>query len=491
MTGPQQLVPRQITAAPRATRLWRDRAAQVVRTDSPPTVALGTRTGGDELVSQRQARSVIDLALRVGEAMLSTGASAADVVATVLRLFHAYGVTSSHVDITFTSISISIHRGMDEDPLSVMRVIPGRSLDYTRLEAVLRLVDEVVEAAEGGMGSLDVEAARERLADLVTAPHPYRRWIVTFGSALMGMGIVMLFGAGPGMWALAALSALVVDRVQRLLYRAGVAAFFAQVVSAAVPAVVALGLFRAQQQGWDVPGVERPSLVVISGIVILLAGLGLMGATQDALDGYYVTAGARGLEVVLMTLGIGVGVALVMGVAKWMGVSMEVNEATVLGGSLMLNLIGALLIAIGFCLTTYAGLRTTVLAALIGGLGWVIFEGGLQLGLGSPASAAAAAVPVGALAHAAYSRLRVPEQAVAAASIVALLPGLAVYRAINLILDNNPALVGMAVLQFVTAVSIGLGLAAGLSIGGFVARRKFGLDLSSQRARRRAQGSAL
>ena len=83
----------------------------------------------------------------------------------------------------------------------------------------------------------------------------------------------------------------------------------------------------------------------------------------------------------------------------------------------------------------------------------------------------------------------VREMAVATASIVALLPGLAVYRAINLFLADNPAVVGQAVLQFGTAVSTGLALAAGLSIGGFLARRRFGLDLASRRARRRARGT--
>ena len=126
-------------------------------------------------------------------------------------------------------------------------------------------------------------------------------------------------------------------------------------------------------------------------IVILLAGLGLLGATQDALDGYYVTAGARGLEVVLLTLGITVGIAVVMGVANWIGVSMEVHHETVLGGNLLINLCGAILIAVGFCLNTYAGLRTIVLAALVSGIGWLFFEMGLQLGLGDPAATAVAA----------------------------------------------------------------------------------------------------
>ena len=46
---------------------------------------------GDDGVDQRTARAVIDLAMRVGETLLATGASATDVVATALSAqYHAH-----------------------------------------------------------------------------------------------------------------------------------------------------------------------------------------------------------------------------------------------------------------------------------------------------------------------------------------------------------------------------------------------------------------
>ena len=92
------------------------------------------------------ARSVIDLAMRVGETLLSTGASASDVVATVLRLTDAYDLRSVHVDVTFTSISVSYHRGLDADPMTVMRGIKVRSMDLTRLERLPTLVRDIAAA---------------------------------------------------------------------------------------------------------------------------------------------------------------------------------------------------------------------------------------------------------------------------------------------------------------------------------------------------------
>ncbi len=53
---------------------------------------------------------------------------------------------------------------------------------------------------------------------------------------------------------------------------------------------------------WDVDG--RSSLVLASSIVVLLAGLSLVGAAEDAISGFPVTATARAFEVVTLTAGI-------------------------------------------------------------------------------------------------------------------------------------------------------------------------------------------
>lgn len=439
--------------------------------------------GGDE-VSQRHARSVIDLALRVGEAMLATGAGASDVVATVLRLTAAYDVHSAHVDVTFTSITVSIHRGIDEDPLSVLRVVKVRSRDFSRLERVQHLVDEVVSSA-GSEAPLDVEQARRRLAVILTGPHPYRRWVVTAGSALVAAGVVALFSTNPLTWLLAAVTAAVVEVAQRELGRAGLSGFFTRAVSAAIPTLVAVLIFWLRSLGVDLPQLGSPSLVVVSGIVVLLMGLTVMGAAQDALDGYYVTAGARALEVLVLTLGIAVGIAFVLGVADRLGVPMQVSPYLSTSGTPLANTAAAMAIGAGFALSTFTRMRATLVASVVAGIGWLAYELVALLALGSATTVAAAASVVGALSYAAHRRLRVPEVAVGTAGIVAMLPGLAVYRALFVMIDSPDALVAVGLAELVTAVSIGLGLAAGLSIGGYLARRGFGLDAPALRASRR------
>ena len=65
-----------------------------------------------------------------------------------------------------------------------------------------------------------------------------------------------------------------------------------------------------------------PSLVVTASIVMLLAGIGFMGAIQDALTGFPLTAGARMLEALLATAGIIAGVSGGLTVADVLGVNL-------------------------------------------------------------------------------------------------------------------------------------------------------------------------
>lgn len=481
ITGPQ------VRPVPRVGKVWRDRAQWVVRGVGPPTVPIGL-PGHDDEVTQRHARMVIDLALRIGESMLSTGASAADVVATVLRLMNAYEIHSAHIDITFTSIEVSINRGVDEDPLTVMRVVSLRSPDYARLQRVQELVDRVVQP-DDPEDRLPVGEVRHELSRVLGQPHPYRRWVVTAGAALLAGAVTALFGAQPGMWVVAALSAALVDRVTRALARVGFAAFFNQAIGAAIPTTIAVLLSWGMDHGVDVPGVRSPSLVVIAGIIVLLAGLTVVGAAADALDGYYVTAGARGVEVLVLTAGIATGISLVLAVASAAEVPMEVIPTVRVDGLPVGNTIAAALVGIGFALSTYTSGRAIAVAAATAGVGWAVYEVMELLALGQAIRVGVAAAVVGAMGYAAHRTLRVPELAITTAGIVSLLPGLAVYRALYWMMEDSSGLVSTALVEGFRAVSIGLGLAAGISIGGFAARHAFGLDRAATRARRRSRGA--
>ena len=116
----------------------------------------------------------------------------------------------------------------------------------------------------------------------------------------------MLLGGSTAMVLVAGLSTAVVDRIQYAVARAGVSAFFGQMLGAMFATAIAVGLLVVHQHAETIMwlGQVRPSLVVASSVVVLLAGMSVVTAAQDTLDGFYLTAGARTYEVVLLTGGV-------------------------------------------------------------------------------------------------------------------------------------------------------------------------------------------
>ncbi len=72
--------------------------------------------------------------------------------------------------------------------------------------------------------------------------------------------------------------------------RARVPYFFAQIAGGFVLTVVAALSPLLRYTGLDAAADIRPSVIVASGIVLMLAGLTVVGAAQDAIDGFALTA---------------------------------------------------------------------------------------------------------------------------------------------------------------------------------------------------------
>lgn len=458
-------------------------AGDAIRGSGAPTQIISVITAED-LIPQRHARLVIDFCLRAGEAMLATGASAADVVATVLRTSTAYGIRGMHVDITFTSLTISIHRGMNEDPMSVMRIVKVRTTDYSRLQSVYVLIDEVTS----GENQPTVEEARDRLTAILTNPHPYRRWVVTAGKGILAGGVVVMFDVSFVLVIVAAITAMISDVITRQLGKLLVPAFFTQVAAAMVTTSIAVFMFWLRSVGIELPGSNNPTVIVIAGIVTLLSGVGLTAAARDALDAYYVTALARGMEVVMLTLGLAVGISVVLGTALRLG--LPVRVATTLGDDIGLvpGVVGSALIGIGFALTSYVRLRYVLLMATVAAVVFAAYSVVLPFASQPGLAPGFAGIVAGIIGYLIYRWIKVPESAMTMAGIISLIPGLAVYRALYSFMDSEfGATAGLPAM--VVALATGIGLAAGTTIGGFATRRAFGLDRSAVLAGRRTRGA--
>ncbi len=447
-----------------------ERAWRAIAGNSPPTAPIGIRAqrgGMDDLT----AHAALGLALRIGASMLAVGAPAADVTATVLRVAAGYGLVNCQVDVTFTSITVSYDRE-GAVPLTAMRTVRTSQMDYTRLQGISDLAGAV------GGGGLDVEEAHRRLDAVVSAPATYRRTVNALGWAGVAGSVGFLLGGGWLEALIAALTTALIAQVLRLLNRRSLPLFFQQAAGAALATGVAVLLLA-----WDVE--VRSSLVVAAGIVVLLAGLSLVGAAQDAISGFPVTAAARAFEVVTLTAGIVVGIAGVLDVALRAGIPLDVVDASPTSVPFPVGLAASAGIAGGWSLACHARPRAVVLAALAGALAWTTSWAAGGLGAGPPLASGVAAVVLGFCGELLTDRLRIPPQLVAVCGIVPLLPGLAIYQGLFAIVVDADIQGGLAAL--VGASAVGLALAAGVTLGEYLGRPVSARrDRYDERVRRRA-----
>jgi uncharacterized membrane protein YjjP (DUF1212 family) len=319
--------------------------------------------------AQREVYRAIDLALRIGEVVLSSGAGTADTTATILAVTAACGLRGCEVDITFTSITVAYQPTPDSAPQTHLRVVRYRAIDYSRLTAVDSLVRRLAA------GELNREQASHELAAITSARHAYPRWASSLAWGVMSGGATLLLGGGWLITVVAFLTAIAIDLSARWFTRQRLPPFYQQLAGAVLAMAVAMALSTLHAPA-------QPSLVVAAGIIMLLAGLPLTGAVQDALTGYYVTAAGRSLESLLLTGGIIAGVSLGLTVGLRLGLSLAVGPESIHPGNEFVMGAAGGLMAVAFAFASYAPLRSLLPVAMAGVLGSVSFALVTRAGFG-------------------------------------------------------------------------------------------------------------
>ena len=395
----------------------------------------------------------LDLALRIGELLLSNGAGAADVTATMSSVAHHLGLRQTLVDVTFTTLTLSHQSGIDEPVVSLTRHVTHRETDFADLTAVDYVVTKLLA------DEITREQAASEVARIASSGHPRKRWAITAGSGLTGAGVALLLGGDWIVLLIAAVAGSCIEILQRHMARMRLPFFYAQVAGGMLATTFAVVL-RALEVPVD------PSIVVTASIIMLLAGQGFIGAIQDALTGFYITANARILEVMIATAGIIVGVSAGLSIGRAIGVDVLIVPGASGFSDLPAVAAGAGIAAGSFAFTAYSPKRVVVPVALLAALAAGVYFVPLQHGVGRAAGAGLAAVVIGLVSYWVAGWFKVPPLVVITACIVPLLPGLSIYRALSLLADDDVT----GVIALITAAAVALALSAGAILGEYVAQ---------------------
>lgn len=446
----------------------------------------------------------LEIAARVGELLLRCGASTRDVEASVVAVAASAGLRRLEVDITNQALLLQAPSPeKDKTPLTMLRVVRSSTRDFSRLTAVHQFVERLV--SEG----MDLDDAAKELRRIQRMPRLYPRWLVMIAYGGLAASVAAILG---GSWltvVVAFLSALVVDRVGRVLSSLSVPSFYSAAAGGLISTLLAWLAYMSHQShlvgsfiAQHLPGRMTSSdfaYAVSAGIVMLLPGRAMASAVEDAVTGYPVTASGRVLTVILacagVTVGIGAGLSLTLGLDKALDLGLwspgalrydiapSVPTVTVLCGAF-----GAACSAVTMRSRARMLLPTALMGFLGVGTSWFLTH---TVGMGATTAAALAATAVGFGSRLVALRLGAPALVLAMPAISPMLPGLRIFRGMyesvsgSIMGSTRVAESGVGVSTMMGAVGVALAISTGIVLGDVLSAPLDRPLIRRRRARRR------
>lgn len=390
--------------------------------------------------------------LELGRTLQAFGVSAPTLETALGRVCQHLGLEGA-VYATPTGCLASLRQEGHHSKTYLLRVEAGGA-NLEKLAEAEALVDQVLE------DQVDVAMARERLARLSARPARYGPWTQVGANGIAAMGLAKVFGGGWREVLLGAGLGLLVGACVQATRRRRNLASLSPLVGGLLSALGG-GLL-----GHLLPQTSH-SILVLSGIIVLVPGLGLLVSMQELGTGNLVSGTSRlagtGFEFLLLAFGVGLGQRL--GGPWFQGLPAEPVALPLwtLGPALALVALGFLVIFNGR-LSDYGW----TLAASV--LAWSAARFGTQL-LGPEAGALIAALVLGSACNQYARRFRRPSAVLLLPSLMLILPGSLGFRGLTLMMHQQTLeglQAGFQSLSVTVALMLGLLLANAM-----VSRRTF------------------
>ncbi|HCH35020.1 TPA: hypothetical protein DEW05_05880 [Candidatus Saccharibacteria bacterium] len=419
---------------------------------------------GENLTPNMRA---LRLAMTIADQLLSMGVSANSVVAKTLDITETYCQRPVHIDISANVLMVSQLRGIEREPLTLIRPVTPRDTNYMTIQSIQNLIYEIHK----GQHSLD--EAEQILDDLLKSPRTFPWWLIMFGNASIVAGVTLMYTSAWEAILTTFCIGMMIDRLLALLIKHRIPPFFRQVAAAGTITVTAALINFAASQGVSFFFDMNPTLLVVGGVVMLVAGLVIVAAVQDAIEEYYLTANARLTKVIMQTVGIVMGILVGLYAARKLGIGIAVSPDPLTLNDLQLQVIGAAMAAGGYALACQTKFRAVAGIGIIGGAGLFLMWNAVNtLGISVVPASGIAAAFIGIIAAFISRFWHTPSVGIIAGSIVPLVPGLMLYNGLMQLINYPPGDPEFfrALGTLFTAATTALAIAAGASFGGMIGR---------------------
>lgn len=479
--------------APRR-RAWRLQGGPP--TEPMPLVDLLRRTPyrnarvASEGAEEARVREALDLAVRIGELMLRSGAGAPQVEGSVAAVCAAAGLNNVEIDITLQSLLV--HARIDAvHSVTALRVVRATRHDYARLVAVHELVDAFVN------GHVELPEARAQLRDLKRTARIWPNWAVTVATALLAAAVAVMIGASLFTALITVLVVLGVSAVGRLMGPLHLPDFYSNAVAAFVATVLAWVAYAMGAMGWIPLGGNDFAFIVAGGIVALLPGRTMASAVEDVISGYAVTGAGRILAVLVSLTGLIIGIAIALGATirltdslEFTFVSPAVLDLRTSQAQWWAAALGAAVVGSCGAVTMQSRRRLLLPTALLALVTTGVFSALTRVfDVGSVTATGLAGIVLGLVGRLVALRLGAPAMVVVVPASFGLLPGLTIFRGLYELVGESASDIGTLSFQsgvgtLLGAAGVLLAIATGTTLGEIIASP---WDHAVARARRRGR----
>ena len=392
---------------------------------------------------------MLTLAVQAGEIILRSGGETVRVEETVNLLVKSFGIQHSHCMVTPTGLYLSIDDEQMNYPLTVIRRVHYRSVNYNSIFDVNDLSRRVVR------GLVTLEEAQHELDQIEHTPKLYPFWLWLGAGAGTAAGTTLLLGGGPLDVIPALLSTILIQLLVVLFKKAHIPAIFGDFCGAALATAIALGL------AWlGLP--IHTNLVVAGAIIRLVPGAALVTSVQDGISGDLISSAARGLETFLRGAALASGVGLALSAALQLGVNTgPFDQAGGEAWQIPIQVVAAFLASSCYAISNQIPRFAILTAGLAGATGWLTHLLIMRLNNTSLLVTFLAAFVVGILSWGLARWQHSPITLYILPGILPLLPGLTIYKGMLYLAQNQPT-EGMILLA--QATFLGGSLAAGVAL---------------------------
>ncbi len=354
--------------------------------------------------------------LALGRALQTYGVSAPTLEQALGRVAERLGLEGA-LYATPTGFLASLRKEGHHGKTYLQRIEAGLS-DLDKLSQVEALVDLVVE------GHLDVQEAQSHLAGILASPPRYGPWRVVGAYGLAAFGMARVLGGGWREMLLGTLVGLLVGTMVLTIQRRRSLGRLAPLVGGLISA------FGSALLATLVPGSSQ-TVLALTGIIVLIPGLGLLVSMQELGTGHLVSGTARLAGTVLVFLLLGFGVGLGQRLAGSLAIP---SDPAPLPLWTLLPALGV--VVLSFMVIFQSRLANFGWTLIASALAWCVSLAGTHT-LGPEAGAGLGALVLGAACNIYGRRARRPAMVLLLPALMLLLPGAIGFRSLTLLLHQQ------------------------------------------------------